>query len=109
MINEQITKHARFVIDNMVNAYSLFRGDYLLTKVTIDGQRDGGRSPSLTFLLLASLALVAYLYSAHGQDDGDYEEQDAADDARRYSFVLHPRRHRELHLLGTLVAGRGVR
>lgn len=63
------------------------------------------RVPRLTFLLFAAFALVADLDGAHGQDDGHDEEQDAAHHARRDRFVLHPRWHRELHLLGTLVAG----
>lgn len=63
---------------------------------------------SLTFLLLTTFTLVTDLHSAHGQYDGDYEKQYAAHHARRDRFVLDSRRHREFHLVGTLVASRRI-
>ena len=62
----------------------------------------------LTFLLLTAFTFVADLDGAHGQNDGDDEEQDPSHHARGDRFVLHARRHRKLHLLRALVAGRRV-
>lgn len=52
-----------------------------------------------TFLLFSSLPFIAYLHRAYAEDDGDEEEEDAADDARGDRFVLNTSRHGKLHLV----------
>ena len=76
------------------------------TSRLIDWRVSPWRSP--TFLLFSSFPLIANLHRAYAEDDRDDEEKYTTDDARGDRLVLHPSRHRKLHLIAGAVVGRRV-
>lgn len=63
----------------------------------------------LTFLLFPTFPLIANFYSAHGQNNGNYEKQDAAHDSGGDGFVFYPGGYRKFDFVATLVARYGIR